>query len=133
VVTKPKEFRYAIELRESGTLHNEHDTPLDPPQGWSPEHLLLAALVRCSLDSLRYHAKRAAIEVAGARGAAAALATLRESDGRYAIVEAELALHVRLEPPPDPDRLAELLAKAERDCWVGASLVAKPTYSWDVA
>ncbi|HEY5059196.1 MAG TPA: OsmC family protein [Gaiellaceae bacterium] len=133
MVTKPKEFRYAIELRESGTLHNENETPLDPPEGWSPEHLLLAALVRCSLDSLRYHAKRAAIAVSGASGSAAARATLRESDGRYAIVEAELALHVRLEPPPDPDRLAELLAKAERDCWVGASLVAKPSYVWDVA
>jgi hypothetical protein len=26
--------------------------------------------------------------------------------------------------------VAELLAKAERDCFVGASLVAKPSYTW---
>ena len=30
------------------------------------------------------------------------------------------------------DAIAELLAKAERDCFVGASLVAKPSYRWIV-
>ena len=30
------------------------------------------------------------------------------------------------------DALAELLAKAERDCFVGASLTAKPSYRWTV-
>lgn len=133
MVTKAREFRYAVELDESGTLRTEDDTPLDPPAAWSPEHLLLAALARCSLDSLRYHARRAGIEVTQTSGSAGALATKRESDGRYAIVEAELALDVRLEPHPEADALAELLAKAERDCWVGASLVAKPSYTWTVA
>jgi hypothetical protein len=26
----------------------------------------------------------------------------------------------------------ELLAKAERDCFIGASLTVKPTYAWTV-
>jgi hypothetical protein len=56
--------------------------------------------------------------------------TKRESDGRYAVVEAELELAVEI--APEPDDLGELLAKAERDCFVGASLTAKPSYRWTV-
>jgi hypothetical protein len=37
---------------------------------------------------------------------------------------------VRLTPKPGDDELAELLAKAERDCFIGASLTVKPTYRW---
>ena len=33
---------------------------------------------------------------------------------------------------PGEDELAELLAKAERDCFIGASLTSKPRYSWSV-
>lgn len=132
MITKPKEFRYAVEF-DKESFRTEDDTRLDLPEAWSPEHLLLAALVRCSLHSLKYHAKHAEIQVSHARASARALATKRESDGRYAIVETELVLDIRLEPPPDPDRLAELLANAERDCWVGASLTAKPSYVWNVA
>jgi hypothetical protein len=29
--------------------------------------------------------------------------------------------------------VAELLAKAERDCFIGASLTAETTYAWEVA
>ena len=128
-----REFRYAIELAESGTLSTEDGTTLAPAAAWSPEHLLLAALVRCSLDSLRFHARRAEVELTAASGSAGALVTRRASDGRYAVVEAELELDVRLEPLPAGERLAELLAKAERDCFVGASLAAKPRYTWNVA
>jgi len=39
---------------------------------------------------------------------------------------------VKLEPQPEPDALAELLALAERDCFVGSSLTAKPRYRWVV-
>ena len=33
---------------------------------------------------------------------------------------------------PEPDALSELLALAERDCFVGSSLTAKPSYRWVV-
>ena len=128
-----KEFHYAIELTASGTLRTEDGATLDPPDAWTPEHLLLAAFVRCTLDSLRHHAGRAGSEVAVAAGSATALVTRRESDGLHAVVEAELTLDVKLEPRPEGDALAELLAKAERDCFVGASLVAKPSYAWNVS
>jgi organic hydroperoxide reductase OsmC/OhrA len=131
VVVKPKEFRYAVDLSEGDVVRTEDGTPLGGGPEWTPEHLLLAALLRCSLTSLRYHAKRAGIAVTTATGSAEALFTRRERDGRFAIAEAELSLDVRLEPQPGEAELAELLEKAERDCFVGASLTVKPVYRWD--
>jgi organic hydroperoxide reductase OsmC/OhrA len=125
-----KELRYAIDLRDA--LRTEDGTPLHVDPGWSPEHLLLAALLRCSLKSLDYHARRAGNALDDARGSARALITKRESDGRYATTEIELELAVRLREQPGDDELAALLAKAERDCFIGASLTVKPAYRWSV-
>ncbi len=129
---RAKEFRYAVGLAADGALSTEQGASLVPDVEWTPEHLLLAGLVRCSLDSLRHHAKRAGLEIASSAGDASALVTRRESDGRYAVVEAAVELSVGLEPEPAPTALTELLAKAERDCFVGASLTAKPSYRWTV-
>jgi uncharacterized OsmC-like protein len=127
-----KEFRFAVELASTGELRQEQGASLDVPPGWSPEHLLLAALVRCSLKSLRYHARRMTVEVRTASGSGRTLVAKRASDNRYALVEAKLELTVELEPEPEPDALAKLLAAAERDCFVGSSLTAKPSYRWIV-
>jgi organic hydroperoxide reductase OsmC/OhrA len=129
---KAKEFRYSVDLREGGALRTEDGTPLETDPGWSPEHLLLAGLVRCSLQSLRYHARRARIEVGEASGSARALVTKRESDGRYAVVSTDVELSVQLVPLPGDEELAALLERAERDCFVGASLTVTPAYRWDV-
>jgi uncharacterized OsmC-like protein len=129
---RAKEFRYAVGLGADGSLSTENGTALVPGDDWTPEHLLLAGLVRCSLDSLRHHTKRAGVKLAASAGDASALVTRRESDGRYAVVETTAELSVELAPEPAPDALAELLAKAERDCFVGASLTAKPSYRWTV-
>jgi organic hydroperoxide reductase OsmC/OhrA len=106
----------------------------DPPRAeedWAPEHLVLAGLARCTLQSLEFHARRAQI---GVRGSAAAegVVTKREEDGRYALTEVDCGLDVELEPAPPGDRLTELLDLAERDCFVGASLRASPRYEWRV-
>ena len=129
---KAKEFRYTIDLQEGGSLRAEDGTPLEVDPAFSPEHLLLAALVRCSLTSLRFHARRTKIEVSDEHGSVRALFTLRESDNRYAAVELDVDLSVHLSPRPGDDALAKLLARAEHDCFVGASLTAKPTYNWTV-
>ena len=129
---KAKEFRYAVDLDEGGSLRAEDGTPLEADPAWSPEHLLLAALIRCSLKSLGYHARRAGIEVSDPHGSARALFTRRDSDERYAAVANEVELVVRLTPRPGEDELAELLAKAERDCFIGSSLTVKPAYRWTV-
>ena len=90
---------------------------------------MLLGLARCSLKSLAYHAKLAAIEVE-ASAEASGVVTRREEDGRYAFVEVEVRAGVTLSPPPP--RVRDLLALAERDCFVGASLRVAPAYSWTV-
>ena len=132
VAVKAKELRYAVELTATGELREEDGVVLETPAEWSPEHLLLAALVRCSLKSLRYHAERRGVDVRSASGSSRTLVTKRETDERYALVETDLKLVVELAPEPEPDALAELLALAERDCFVRSSLTAKPSYRWVV-
>ena len=129
---KAKELRYAVDLTADGELRDENGVVLDVPAEWSPEHLLLAALVRCSLKSLGFHAQRKGVEVRSAAGSSRTLVTQRETDGRYALVETDVELAVELAPEPEQDTLSELLALAERDCWVGSSLTAKPSYRWVV-
>jgi organic hydroperoxide reductase OsmC/OhrA len=132
VAVRARNLRYAVDLTTDGELRDENGVVLDVPVDWSPEHLLLAALVRCSLKSLRFHAGRRGVEVRSASGTSRTLVTQRESDGRYALVETEAELAVKLVPEPEPDQLEELLARAERDCFIGSSLTAKPTYRWVV-
>jgi organic hydroperoxide reductase OsmC/OhrA len=132
VPVKAKELRYAVGLSASGELTDENGVVLDVPAEWSPEHLMLAALVGCSLKSLRHHANRAHVDVRSASGAARTLVTRRESDGRYAMIETDVELGAEIDPEPDPATLAELLELAERDCFIGSSLTAKPSYRWTV-
>ena len=132
MAVKAKELRYAVGLSATGELTDENGVALDTPPAWSPEHLLLAALIRCSLKSLHHHAKRSNVEVRSASGGGRTLVTRRESDGRYAMVETDVEIVVELEPEPDSAALKELLAQAERDCFVGSSLTAEPNYRWTV-
>jgi organic hydroperoxide reductase OsmC/OhrA len=128
--SRPREFRHAVDLAPTGELREEDGVRLDVPPEWTPEHLLLAALIRCSLKSLHFHAARSALAVGASSGSTRALITRREADNRYGIVEADVELAVEIEPEPGPAELAELLASAERDCFVGASLSVKPRYRW---
>ena len=43
-----------------------------------------------------------------------------------------IELDVHLSPRPGDDELAALFARAERDCFVGASLTVRPSYRWTV-
>jgi organic hydroperoxide reductase OsmC/OhrA len=126
-----KRFEYGATLDADGRLRADGEDPLEPGAGWTPEHLVLAGLMRCTLKSLDFHAKRASIATRGSAGAEAVV-TKREDDGRYAFVEIECGLDVELEPAPEGERLTELLDLAERDCFVGASLTAPPRYEWRV-
>jgi organic hydroperoxide reductase OsmC/OhrA len=132
MAVRAKELRFAVDLSASGELSDENGVFLTAPPEWSPEHLVLAGLVRCSLKSLRHHAKRRSVDVRSASASARTLVTKRETDGLYAMVETEVDLAVEIDPEPEPTALAELLALAERDCFVGSSLTVKPTYRWTV-
>jgi uncharacterized OsmC-like protein len=118
VRARAKEFLYAIELDRAGRLKADGRAPLELDPAWTPEHLVLAGLVRCTLQSLRFHADRAGIDFL-ASAAAAARVTRREDDERYAFVEIDVDVDLEIEPLPD--ELRALLEKAERDCVVGAS------------
>ena len=59
----------------------------------------LAAVLDCSLTSLRYHARKEGIAVS-ASGTASGTVTRREEDGRFAFVEIEACFDVHLEPAP---------------------------------
>ncbi len=127
---KAKEFRYAIGLDRTGRVTADGQSPLDLDEAWTPEHLVLAGLVRCTLQSLRFHASSLGIDFV-ANGSASGVVT-RRPDGRYAFVEIDVELNLELEPAPPGEELASLLAKAERDCFVGASLKPSPSYNWRV-
>jgi uncharacterized OsmC-like protein len=128
-MARAKRFEYAVDVDESGAGSSEAGTRVSPPEGWTPEHLVLLALGRCTLSSLRYHARRAGVEASG-RASARGAVTRREEDGRFGLVEADVLLDVTLVPAPDG--VGDLLMKAERDCFVGASLRVSPRYRWRV-
>ena len=128
---KAKEFRYAIGLDRTGRVTADGQSPLELDAAWTPEHLVLAGLVRCTLQSLRFHAAPQEIDFV-ADGSAAAVITRRPEDGRYGFIEIEVKLDLELDPVPPGEELAALLAKAERDCFVGASLKPSPRYRWTV-
>ena len=130
MATRAKSFSFAVSVDRDWTATSERGgSPIPAEDAWTPEHLLLAALARCTLTSLRYHARRDGIEVAGGANATGEV-MVRDTDGRYAFVRIRVELDVTLDPTPPSVR--ELVAKAERDCFVGASLTAKPRYRWTV-
>ena len=125
-----KVLEYAIEVDNGGRMTIPGGGQFVPPEGWSADHLLLAALVRCSIDSLAYHARRAGHEVTAA-GEAQGSVTKSGEDGRYRFVQIDVRINAQLTPrATDVD---DLLAKAERDCFIGASLTVKPEYEWHVS
>jgi uncharacterized OsmC-like protein len=127
VSVQAKRFEYRASVDRAGHALAEDGSPLELTETWTPEHLLLAGLVACSIKSLRHHTSRAGLELA-ADGSARGTVARREEDGRFALVEVDVRIVATIDPPPES--LEELLAKAERDCFVGASLTAKPRYDW---
>ena len=126
-----KRFEYAASLDREGRFLADGSDPLEPGDAWTPEHLVLAGLMRCTLTSLRFHAERRSVAVSGSAGVDSVV-TKSEEGGRFAFVEIECGLDVELDPIPEGDELAELLDLAERDCFVGASLTVTPRYEWRV-
>jgi organic hydroperoxide reductase OsmC/OhrA len=130
VPARAKVFQYAAEIDRGGRMTIPGGAQIDPPAGWSADHLLLAALIRCSIDSFVYHARRLGHEV-DAQGQARGTVSKARPDDRYAFVSLDVQIEAQLTPrATDP---GELIASAERDCFVGASLKLKPTYDWQLS
>lgn len=126
-----KEFRYSIALDRAGRATADGKAELDLDPAWTPEHLVLAGLARCTLQSLRFHAERVEVDFV-ASASASGLVTRPAPCERYAFIEIDVQLELELEPVPAPAALRELLTLAERDCFVGASLRPRPRYHWRV-
>ena len=129
---RPKVLEFDVSVDRSGDAHSALGGGPVPRQAeWWAEHLVLAGLVRCTLASLDYSAKRAGLDSAGA-GSAHGVVTRREHDGLYAFVDIETTLEVELAPAPDAGELRELVDRAEHGCFVSNSLTAKPRHRWIV-
>jgi organic hydroperoxide reductase OsmC/OhrA len=98
---------------------------------WTPEHLVLAALVRCTLASMDHSARKAGLAAVGS-GRAHGTVTKRAADGLYAFVDIESELEIELEPRPPREVVDELVARAERGCFVSNSLTTTPLHHWTV-
>ena len=66
-----------------------------------------------------------------ASGQAQGTITKTDGDGRYRFVTIDVRIDAQLRPRSD--ELDDLTMKAERDCFVGASLTLKPEYAWHVS
>jgi organic hydroperoxide reductase OsmC/OhrA len=131
VAATAKVFRYAAAVDRAGRISAEGRAELELDAAWTPEHLVLAGLARCTLQSLRFHAARAELDVTAAASASGTV-TKRDENGRYAFTELRVDIDVDVERVPAADELGALIEKAERDCFVGASLRPAPRYSWRV-
>jgi organic hydroperoxide reductase OsmC/OhrA len=123
-----KRFEYAASLEPGGAVLAEAGSRVELSEAWLPEHLVLVAVAQCSLASLRYYAREST--VSGSAEAAGVVS--RRDDGSYAFVELEVLLDVELDPPVELDELPALLARAERGCFIGNSLTARPQLVWRV-
>jgi len=132
VAVKPRVLEFEVGVdRGRASRSGLGGSALEREDEWWPEHFVLAALVRCTLASMDYSARRAGLDVVG-QGRAYGTVTKRESDGLYAFVDIESQLAIELDPPPERDAMRELIAKAERGCFVSNSLETEPRHHWTV-
>ena len=130
MAVRAKHFDYWISLDEQKALSADgHPVTIVGDAG--AEHLLLAALARCSISSLEHFAGQKDIEVS-ASAYASGTVTRREEDDRYGFVDIECKLDARIEPEPPEEELRQLLQSAEWGCFIGASLKPPARYSWRV-
>ena len=127
---REKQIPYAVTLERDGTIAAEGNEAIRFEDEWTPEHLLLAALARCCVGALRIHASRHSLELVGTAHASGTVG--RRDDGSWGFVELECRASIELLPPPDVETLLDLVAKAERGCFIGGSLRPKPAYAWTV-
>ncbi len=127
---QPKRTEFGVTLERSGRASADGLSPVRLDDPWTPEHLVLLGLAQCSVASLRHHARRASVDFLAAAAATGAVA--RRDDGLWGFVEIECRVDLEIDPLPPDEQLSDLLARAERGCFIGASLIPKPSYQWTV-
>jgi organic hydroperoxide reductase OsmC/OhrA len=124
-----RRFEYRASLASDGSILAEGAAPHDLESQWTPEHLVLTAIALCTLKSLRFFVPAADVS---ASAEVWGLVTRRPEDGLFALVESRVDFDVTIEPTPAEADVPRLLARAERGCFVGNSLIAHPRYTWRV-
>ena len=115
--TRPRVLHFDVTVDSAGDAHSALGGSALPREvEWWAEHLVLAGLVRCTLASMDYSARRAGLNSRGA-GSAHGTVTKRE-DGLHAFVAIETTLEIEVAPAPELAALQELVAKAEHGCFV---------------
>jgi uncharacterized OsmC-like protein len=127
-----KVFEYATQLDRQGQISAEGGEPVALADEWTPENMLLAALLGCLVTSLRYYARAEGIRVMATEAAARGVVTLREETGLFGLISADVQLDVELAPAPEPEALSKLLARTEAGCFVSNSLAVEPSIRWRV-
>lgn len=126
----PRVLEYDVSVDHNRTAKGGRGgDAISADEAWAAEHLVLAGLVRCTLSSLDYSAGRAGVDVV-ASGRANGAVTKRD-DERYAFVRIDM--HLELDPATNPNAVKELVARAEKGCFVDNSLITRPDYHWTVS
>jgi organic hydroperoxide reductase OsmC/OhrA len=128
---RAKVFEYATQLDPGKVLRAEGADPLATGATWTPENILLGALLRCITSSLEHYAGPAGLTVA-VTGEARGTVTLREDEGVFGLVSAEADVDITLDPLPEPEALLKLLRRAKAGCFVSNSLSVKPAFHFTV-
>jgi organic hydroperoxide reductase OsmC/OhrA len=130
VPVRPKLRHYAITVDAEGRPTQEEGGALSWEERWTPEHLVLAALARCSLIALGYHARRESLSTRATAQAAGVVGP--RANGAWGFVEIDCKVDATVTPPPPAARLPALAARAQRGCFVGQSLEPRPQYKWTI-
>jgi organic hydroperoxide reductase OsmC/OhrA len=130
VSVRPKLRHYAVAVDAEGRPTQEAGGSLTWEEKWTPEHLVLAALARCSLVALDYHARRESLSTQATARAAGVVGP--RPNGSWGFVEIACEIDATITPAPAAGRLPALAARAERGCFVGQSLEPRPEYKWTI-
>ena len=145
LVPNPKSFQYDVAVAWDGRRASTLTTPGRPPiasgppadfpegeeERWSPEHLLLAGLASCTMISFLAHADHKGVDVVDYSAEIGGTVMRRVEDGRYAFV------HIHQRPcvtvaAGQSEQARELIGKAERDCFISASVSAEIQNDWEI-
>jgi peroxiredoxin-like protein len=125
--------RYTVELSGGPSGYGSLETDglpeirIAPPQqyggpgdAWTPEHLLLASVEACFLFTFRAVAKAAHVDFEYLE--LSSEGTVDRQDGRTKFTSIVLRPRIVIGSDADPERVKQLLHKAEHACLVSASL-----------
>jgi organic hydroperoxide reductase OsmC/OhrA len=106
------------------------DFPAGDEASWSPEHLFLASIQSCTMQSFLAHCAHNGLEVVSYRSSADGSIS-RNADRRYAFQTVSMVVYVRM-AGGHAAAARGLTDKAQRDCFISASTTAEVSTDWRI-